>query len=77
MRIGQKMWIFYKKPIFKRNKKYLFDFDTIKDLQIHSPYVWQNNHQNSQCKDSCSQGKQDSQPHVEEGEIFLIDHIYW
>ena len=59
----------------KIGNNYLFDFDTIEGFQDYRSGIWQDDHQNSKSYNAQCQHHQKAHPHIEEGEVLLIDHI--
>ena len=59
----------------KIGNSYLFDFDTIEGFQDYRSEIWQDDHQNSKSYNAQCQHHQKAHPHIEEGEVLLIDHI--
>ena len=59
----------------KVRNSYLFDFDTIEGFQDYRSEIWQDDHQNSKSYNAQCQHHQKAHPHIEEGEVLLIDHI--
>ena len=59
----------------KVRNSYLFDFDTIEGFQDYCSEIWQDDHQNSKSYNAQCQHHQKAHPHIEEGEVLLIDHI--
>ena len=59
----------------KIENSYLFDFYTIEGFQDYRSEIWQDHHQNSKGYNAQCQHHQKAHPHIEEGEVLLIDHI--
>ena len=59
----------------KIGNSYLFDLDTIEGFQDYRSEIWQDDHQNSKSYNAQCQHHQKAHPHIEEGEVLLIDHI--
>ena len=59
----------------KIENSYLFDFYTIEGFQDYRSEIWQDHHQNSKDYNAQCQHYQKAHPHIEEGEVLLIDHI--
>jgi hypothetical protein len=59
----------------KIGNSYLFEFDTIEGFQDYRSEHWQDDHQYSKSYNAQCQHHQKAHPHIEEGEVLLIDHI--
>ena len=59
----------------KIENSYLFDLDTIEGFQDYRSEIWQDHHQNSKGYNAQCQHHQKAHPHIEKGEVLLIDHI--